>query len=70
MVEKIASLTLTVLNQKTNPTIVVSWSSGKATTETKLGRASSIKSIKTKETPENIISANGVLIDHLRTILV
>jgi hypothetical protein len=52
------SLILTVLNQKKNPPIVVSWSSKKATTKTQLGRALNITSLKTKETPETTTSAN------------
>jgi lysophospholipase L1-like esterase len=58
MAEKIASHTLTVLNQKKNPPIVVSWSSETAITVTQSERASIIIPIKTKETPENTISAN------------
>jgi len=58
MAEKIASHTLTVLNQKKNPPIVVSWSSEKATTVTQLERALNITPIKIKETPENTTSAN------------
>jgi len=58
MAEKIASHTLTVLNQKKNPPIVVSWNSEKATIVTQLERASNTTPIKTKETPENTTSAN------------
>ena len=57
MAEKIASLTLTVLNQKKNPPIVVSWSSEKATTETQ-GEVVNTTPIKTKEAPEKTTSAN------------
>ena len=58
MAGKIASLTLTVLNQTKNPPIVVSWSSENATTETQLGEVLNITPTKTKETSGKTTSAN------------
>jgi hypothetical protein len=57
MAKKIVSHTCTLLNQKKNPPIVLSWSSVKTSTDTQLGRVSNIMSTKTKETPATTLNA-------------
>jgi hypothetical protein len=51
MAKKIVSYTCTLLNQKKNPPVVLSWSSVNTSTDTQLGRVSNLVPTTIKESP-------------------